>query len=84
MKGLTTPIRIGCEELFALCRYEGLARGLLLDCYLGSQKLREILTLLYCITLSSSRENQRSAQEVARRISCAVASYWIDTLVLKN
>ena len=33
----------------------------------------EILTLLYCITLSSSRENQRSAQEVARRISGAVA-----------
>ena len=26
---------------------------------LGSQKLREILTLLGCITLSSSRENQR-------------------------
>ena len=48
-------------------------RGLLLDCYLGSQKLREILTLLCYITLSSSRENQRSAQEVARRISGAVA-----------
>ena len=29
--------------------------------------------LLYCITLSSSRENQHSAQEVARRISSAVA-----------
>ena len=29
--------------------------------------------LLYCVTLSSSRENQRSAQEVARRISGAVA-----------
>ena len=36
-------------------------------------KLREILTLLCCITLSSSRENQRSAQEVARRISGTVA-----------
>ena len=36
-------------------------------------KFREILTLLCCITLSSSRENQRSAQEVARRISGAVA-----------
>ena len=47
--------------------------GLLLDWYLGSQKLREILTLLYCITLSSSRENQRSAQEVERRISGTVA-----------
>ena len=29
--------------------------------------------LLYCITLSSSRENQCSAQEVARRISGTVA-----------
>ena len=36
-------------------------------------KLTEILTLLCCITLSSSRENQRSAQEVERRISDAVA-----------
>ena len=33
--------------------------SLLLDWYLGSQKQREILTLLCCITLSSSRENQR-------------------------
>ena len=33
---------------------------------LGSKKPREILTLLCCITLSSSKENQRSAQEVAR------------------
>ena len=31
---------------------------LLLDWYLGSQKLREILTLLCCITHSSWRENQ--------------------------
>ena len=30
--------------------------------------------LIYCITLSSSGENQRSAQEVARRISGDVAS----------
>ena len=64
---------VGCEDFICLCRCEGLVRGLLLDWYLGSQKLREILTLLYCITLSSSRENQRSAQEVARRISGAVA-----------
>ena len=42
-----------------LCRYVGLARSLLLDWYLGSQKLREILTLVYCITLSSLKENQR-------------------------
>ena len=70
---LTTPYRVGCEDLFVLWRCEGLARSLLLDWYLGSQKLREILTLLCCITLSSSRENQRSAQEVARRISGVVA-----------
>ena len=54
--------RVGCKVLICLCRYEGLACGLLLDWYLGSQKLREILTLLCCITLSSLRENQRSAQ----------------------
>ena len=36
-----------------------LACGLLMDWYLGSKKLREILTLLCCIILSSSRENQR-------------------------
>ena len=29
--------------------------------------------LLYCITLSSSRENQRTAQELPRRISGSVA-----------
>jgi len=57
--------RISCEVLVCLCRYEGLAWSLLLDWYLGSQKLREILTLLCCIILSSSRENQRGAQEVA-------------------
>ena len=45
---------VGCEELFVFCRYEGLAHSLLLDWYLGSQKLREILTLLCCIILSSS------------------------------
>ena len=50
--------RVGCKVLICLCRYVGLERALLLDWYLGSQKLREILTLLCCITLSSSRENQ--------------------------
>ena len=56
---------VGCEVLICLCRCVGLLRSLLLDWYLGSQKLREILMLLCCITLSSSRENQRSVQEVA-------------------
>ena len=37
---------VGCEFLFCSCRCVGLLRSLLLDWYLGSQKLREILTLL--------------------------------------
>ena len=56
---------IGCENFICLCRCEGLACSLLLDWYLGSQKHREILTLLCCITLSSSREKPTQAQEVA-------------------
>ena len=64
---------VGCEVLVCLCRYEGLACSLLLDWYLGSQKLREILTLLCCITLSSSRKKPTQAEEVAGRISGAVA-----------
>ena len=42
--------RVGCEVLICLCRYEGLACSLLLDWYLGSQKLREIVMLLCGIT----------------------------------
>ena len=51
--------RVGCKVLDCLCRYKVFECSLLLDWYLGSQKLREILMLLCCITLSSSRENQR-------------------------
>ena len=51
--------RVGCKVLICLCRCDGLACSLLLDWYLGSKKLREILMLLCCVTLSSSRENQR-------------------------
>ena len=71
--GIDNPLSRWLRGFICLCRCEGLVRGLLLDWYLGSQKLRAILTLLCCITLSSSRENQRSAQEVARRISGAIA-----------
>ena len=39
--------RVGCEVLICLCRCVGLEGGLLLDWYLGSQKLREILTLYF-------------------------------------
>ena len=46
--------RVGCKVLICLCMYEGFACSLLLDWYLGSQKLREILTLLCCIIPSSS------------------------------
>ena len=58
-EGIDNPLyRVGCEVLVCLCRCVGLLRSLLLDWYLVSQKLREILLLLCCITLSSSRENQ--------------------------
>ena len=57
--GIDNPYLRWLRGFICLCRCEGLGRGLLLDWYLGSQKLREILMLLCCITLSSSRENQR-------------------------
>ena len=59
-EGIDNPfIVLVARFLFVCVGTKWLARGLLLDWYLGSQKLREILTLLCCITLSSSRENQR-------------------------
>ena len=65
-KGIHNPfIVLVASSLFVCAGTRWLACYLLLDWYLGSQKLREILTLLYCITISSSRENQHSAQEVA-------------------
>ena len=73
-EGIDHPfIALVASSLFVCVGSWDLLRSLLLDWYLGSQKLREILTLLCYITLSSSRENQRSAQEVAKRISGAVA-----------
>ena len=71
VKGLTTPKR-WLRVATILCRYEGLARDLLLDWYLGSQKLREILTLLCCIT-PPLRGKPTLARDVSRRISGAVA-----------
>ena len=65
-EGIDNPfIALVARFLIVCAGTRWLVRSLLLDWYLGSQKLREILTLLCCITLSSSRENQRSAQEVA-------------------
>ena len=57
---------VGCEVLVCLCRCMGLLRSLLLDWYLGSQKLREILMLLCCITLSSSRKTNASSRRGKR------------------
>ena len=45
---------VGCKFFVCLCRCVGLLRSLLLDWYLGSQKLRVILMLLCCILPSSS------------------------------
>ena len=56
--GIDNPLSRWLRGFICLWRCEGLVRVLLLDWYLGSKKLREILTLLCCITLSSSRENQ--------------------------
>ena len=59
-EGIDNPfIALGARFLFVCVGTRRLVCSLLLDWYLGSQKLREILTLLCCITLSSSRENQR-------------------------
>ena len=59
VKGLTTPLSRRVQVVDCLCRYS-------VTCVLSPtglipwfSKLREILTLLCCITLSSSRENQR-------------------------
>ena len=66
-EGIDNPfIALVARFLFVCAGTRRLACYLLLDWYLGSQKLREILMLLCCITLSSSRENQRSAREVAK------------------
>ena len=50
--------------LFCACTRDSRVASYWIDT-LVLKKLREILTLLCCITLSSSRENQRNAQEVA-------------------
>ena len=48
-----------CEFFLCLCRCVGLLRSLLLDWYLGSQKRREILTLLFLHHPFLFKENQR-------------------------
>ena len=59
-EGIDNPfIALVARFLIVCAGTRWLACCLLLDWYLGSQKLREILMLLCCIILSSSRENQR-------------------------
>ena len=59
-EGIDNPfIALVARFLIVCAGNRWLACYLLLDWYLGSKKLREILTLLCCITLSSSRENER-------------------------
>ena len=50
---------VGCEFLVCLCRCMGLLRSLLLDWYLGCQKLKEILMLLLLHHPFLFKENQR-------------------------
>ena len=58
-EGIDNPfIASAARFLFVCAGTRRFACSLLLDWYLGSKKLREILTLLCCITLSSWRENQ--------------------------
>ena len=62
-EGIDNPfIALVVRSLFVCVGMRLLARGLLLDWYLGSKKLREILTLLWCISLSSSREYNASSR----------------------
>ena len=58
-EGIDNPFIVLVARFLIVCvGTRRFACSLLLDWYLGSQKLREILTLLCCITLSSSRENK--------------------------
>ena len=58
-EGIDNPFIALVARFLIVCAVsKRLACNLLLDWYVGSQKLREILMLLCCITLSSSRENQ--------------------------
>ena len=59
-EGIHNPFITLVSRFFIVCAgTRWLVHCLLLNWYLGSQELSEILMLLCCITLSSSRENQR-------------------------
>ena len=59
VKGLTTPLSRWVQVVDCLCRYSVTCVFYPTGLIPWFLKLREILTLLCCITLSSSRENQR-------------------------
>ena len=62
-EGIDNPfIALVARFLFVCVGTRWLACGLLLDWYPGSQKLREILTLLCCIILSSSGKTNASSR----------------------
>ena len=89
---MTTPYRVGCEDLFVLCRCEGLARSLLLDRYLGSQTEGDTYcTLLHHPFLykgktnASSRSSRKNfwrrcrgdlRQVKSRFVSRQLANFW--------
>ena len=79
-KGIDNPFNTSVARFCYLCA--GAVYVVLLGSPTGSitlvSYLREILTLLCCITLSSSRENQHSAQEVASTSEMLAPVYrWI-------
>ena len=58
-EGIDNPFyRVGCEVLICLCRYKVTRMWSPTGLIPWFSKQKEILTLLCCITLSSSRENQ--------------------------
>src|SRR5215216_6040742 len=73
VKGLTTPLSRWVQVGVCLCKYSVTCTLSLTGLIPWFSKLREILTLLCCITLSSSRDKPTQAQEVVGRISGAVA-----------
>ena len=67
-EGIDNPfIALVARFLFICAGTRRFACSLLLDWYLDSQKLREILALLCCITLSSSREKPMQSSRGSKK-----------------
>ena len=69
LKGLTTPLSHWLQVLDCLYSYSMTCASSPTGLLPWFSKLREILKLLCCITLSSSREKPMQAQEVAHTIT---------------